>query len=92
VTISRHPASAHRRALDYLDGRPVAALTYRHRLHVVNLFEWRRPTAGDAKPGARDAQRLFDSALENAAGSITWLVSDCLASGPSQVRGTVFGT
>lgn len=26
--------------LDYLDGHAVAAMTYRRRLHVVNLFEW----------------------------------------------------
>jgi anti-sigma factor RsiW len=36
--------------LDYLDGRPVAALTYRHRLHVVNLFEWPAKAAGDTAP------------------------------------------
>lgn len=35
--------------LDYLDGRPVAAITYRHRLHVVSLFEW------PAERGAADA-------------------------------------
>jgi anti-sigma factor RsiW len=36
--------------LDYIDGRAAAAITYRHRLHPVNLFVWRAPGDADRAP------------------------------------------
>lgn len=40
--------------LDYVNGRAVAALTYRYRAHVVNVFEW--PEAGESAPRAKSLQ------------------------------------
>ncbi len=42
--------------LDYVDGRAVAALTYRSRQHVVNLFVWPVAGARDAEPVALSRQ------------------------------------
>ena len=42
--------------LDYIDGRAVAALTYRSRQHVVNLFVWPASGARDVEPAALSRQ------------------------------------
>ena len=34
--------------LDFVDGQPAAAIVYRRRLHVINLFAWKGDTGGPA--------------------------------------------
>jgi anti-sigma factor RsiW len=62
--------------LDYLDNRPVAALVYRYRQHVINVFVW---------PEQRGESRLAPEALSkhgynvlhwNDAGMTFWAISD----------------
>ena len=61
--------------LDYLDGHPAAALTYRHRLHVVNLFEWPAARSGDSAPTAL-ARHGYALVHWRRAGIEYWAVSD----------------
>ena len=61
--------------LDYIDGRLVAALTYRSRLHVLNLFEWPAADAGDAKPELV-TRNGYSIVRWKRGGLQYWLVSD----------------
>jgi len=61
--------------LDYLDGRPVAAMTYRHRKHVVNLFEWPAPNTADTEPVAM-TRKGYVLAHWRHGGLEYWAVSD----------------
>ena len=62
--------------LDYLDGRPVAALTYRHRLHVVNLFEWPAPKAAAASEPTAMSRNGYVLVHWRRGGLEYWAVSD----------------
>jgi len=61
--------------LDYLDKRPVAALVYEHRKHVINLFVW--PSADDADARVKMATRQGYHAFHWVQAGLTyWAVSD----------------
>jgi len=61
--------------LDYLDNRPVAAVVYKRREHVINLFI--RPAAHDSpvahKPGTPQGYHLFSWTQS---GMTYWAISD----------------
>ena len=61
--------------LDYVNDRPVAALVYRHRLHVINLFVWPGENGHEQKPRilARQGYNLLHWAQ---GGMEFWVVSD----------------
>jgi anti-sigma factor RsiW len=75
--------------LDYVDGRPVAALVYQRRLHYINLFVW--PSTGKSAPAssekasepasqARAQTREGYNMLHWSRGGMTyWAVSDVAA-------------
>jgi len=64
--------------LDYVDGRPVAALVYRSDRHVINLFTW--PESDRAAPRlAASAHRGFHVVRWTAGGMTYWAVSDLAA-------------
>jgi anti-sigma factor RsiW len=61
--------------LDYIDGRPVAALVYQHGKHVINVFMW--PTTVDATSAERiETEHGYNVEQLTVAGMTCWLVSD----------------
>jgi anti-sigma factor RsiW len=64
--------------LDYLAGRPVAALVYRHEKHYINLFVW--PAAGQSEQGEVGATQQGYALLHWVhAGMECWAISDMSA-------------
>jgi anti-sigma factor RsiW len=64
--------------LDFLDGRPVAALVYRYRLHVINLFTWPSEQSGAATPQSGSTQG-YNTIHWTQSGMRYWVVSDLAA-------------
>jgi anti-sigma factor RsiW len=64
--------------LDYLNGRPVAALVYHRRLHIINLFIW--PTASGATETQEEARRGYHIIKWTRQGMAFYAVSDVNAS------------
>ena len=61
--------------LDYIDGRPVAALVYQHGKHVINVFMW--PSTGDTTSAERiEAEHGYNVEQMMVAGMNCWVVSD----------------
>jgi anti-sigma factor RsiW len=61
--------------LDYLAGRPVAALAYRHGQHILDFYAWPAAGRSDAPPdgGARDGYNFLHWTQD---GMTFWAVSD----------------
>ncbi|PYT27355.1 MAG: anti-sigma factor, partial [Acidobacteria bacterium] len=65
--------------LDYLDNRPVAALVYERRKHVINLLVW--PTPREPDSGLQQSSRQGYNLLHWTKGQMAhWAVSDLNAS------------
>ena len=60
--------------VDYLNGRPVAALVYRKGRHIVNAFVW--PSAGKDSKADFSVERGFQTARWSQGSMTHWVVSD----------------
>jgi anti-sigma factor RsiW len=62
--------------LDYVGGRPVAALVYARRKHVINVFEWPATSAHPDRDLSARSERGFHVASGAHGGFEYWCVSD----------------
>ena len=62
--------------LDYLDGRPVAALVYHRRQHVINLFVWPDTKTEHALPTKTLSKNGYHLVHWGDAGMTYWAISD----------------
>jgi mycothiol system anti-sigma-R factor len=62
--------------LDYLDGRPVAALVYHRRQHVINLFVWPDPKAEKTLSTKTLSRNGYHLVHWGDSGMTYWAISD----------------
>jgi anti-sigma factor RsiW len=62
--------------LDYLEGRPVAALVYQRRQHVINLFVWPATKADKVQPIQTLSKNGYHLLHWSDAGMTYWAISD----------------
>jgi anti-sigma factor RsiW len=61
--------------LDYLGGKPAAAIVYRHRQHLINVFVWPSAESSDT-PVRISNYRGYNSTSFNSGGMSYWAISD----------------
>jgi anti-sigma factor RsiW len=61
--------------LDYVDGKPAAAIVYRYRQHLINVFVWPSPESKDS-PIRISNHRGYNSINFESGGMSYWTVSD----------------
>jgi anti-sigma factor RsiW len=61
--------------LDYVGGKPAAAIVYRHRQHLINVFVWPSPESKDS-PIRISNHRGYNSINFESSGMSYWTVSD----------------
>jgi anti-sigma factor RsiW len=62
--------------LDYIGGRPIAALVYRRRQHLINVFLWPVTQPGPADERAADTRQGYHLLHWTAPDYVYWVVSD----------------
>jgi mycothiol system anti-sigma-R factor len=62
--------------VDYLQNRPVAALVYRHREHVINVFVWPDRSGGRTAPKPSASRRGYNVVHWTDGGLAFWAISD----------------
>lgn len=62
--------------VDYLDNRTVAALVYRHRQHVIDLFVWPEAKAARDRPLQAHSRQGYNSLRWTEGGMNFWAISD----------------